>query len=271
MTDFATDLAQKLIAPALAAGVAIMEVHATLTASDTRAKGDGSPVTQADERAEAIILAALAEIAPDIPVIAEEQAAAGVMPEVGSRFWLVDPLDGTREFIGVKLDFTVNIALIEDAVPVLGLVYVPATGVLYVGDSSGARMAQVTDGVLSAWADLQVATPNPAALRVLASRSHMSDETKAFIDQFAVAELVSAGSSLKFCRLAAGEADLYPRMGRTMEWDTAAADAVLRAAGGRVMTLDGKDLLYGKRNQADDSDFANPWFVATGLFDPFSN
>ena len=100
---------------------------------------------------------------------------------------------------------------------------------------------------------------------------NMSEETKAFIDRFTVAELVSAGSSLKFCRLAAGEADLYPRMGRTMEWDTAAADAVLRAAGGRVMTLDGRDLLYGKRDQAEDSDFANPWFVASGPFDPFTN
>jgi 3'(2'), 5'-bisphosphate nucleotidase len=266
-----TDLAEKLITPALAAGAAIMEIHATLSAGDTRAKGDGSPVTEADERAEAIILAALAEIAPDIPVVAEEQVAAGVVPEIGAQFWLVDPLDGTREFISGKLDFTVNIGLIENRVPVLGLVYVPATGVLYLGDSDGARMAQVTGGVVGPWQSIQVATPDPKALRVLASRSHMSDETKAFIDKFSVAELVSAGSSLKFCRLAAGEADLYPRMGRTMEWDTAAADAVLRAAGGRVMTLDGKDLLYGKRDQAEDSDFANPWFVASGPFDPFAN
>jgi 3'(2'), 5'-bisphosphate nucleotidase len=265
------DLAQKLIAPALAAGSVIMEIHATLSDGDTRVKGDGSPVTEADERAEAIILAALAEIAPDIPVIAEESVAAGVVPAIGNRFWLVDPLDGTREFISGKLDFTVNIGLIEDRVPVLGLVYVPATGMLYIGDSDGARMALVTSGVTGPWQPITVASPDEKALRVLASRSHMSDETKAFIDQFAVAELVSAGSSLKFCRLAAGEADLYPRMGRTMEWDTAAADAVLRAAGGRVMTLDGKDLLYGKRNQANDSDFANPWFVATGPFDPFAN
>jgi 3'(2'), 5'-bisphosphate nucleotidase len=266
-----TDLAEKLIAPALAAGAAIMEIHATLTAEDTRAKGDGSPVTEADERAETIILAALADIAPDIPVVAEEQVAAGVVPDIGAQFWLVDPLDGTREFINGKLDFTVNIGLIENRVPVLGLVYVPATGVLYLGDRDGARMAQVTGGLVGPWQSIRVATPDPAALRVLASRSHMSDETKAFIDRFTVAELVSAGSSLKFCRLAAGEADLYPRMGRTMEWDTAAADAVLRAAGGRVMTLDGNDLLYGKRNQVDDSDFANPWFVASGPFDPFAN
>jgi 3'(2'), 5'-bisphosphate nucleotidase len=263
-------LIDALIAPTLAAGAVIMEVHATLCAADTRAKGDGSPVTEADERAEAIILAALDQIALDIPVIAEEAAAGGVVPEIGARFWLVDPLDGTREFVSGKLDFTVNIALIEDGVPVLGLVFVPATGLLYVGDASGARVSTVTDGSVGDWSAIRVATADPKALRVLASRSHMSDETKAFIDQFAVAELVSAGSSLKFCKLAAGEADLYPRMGRTMEWDTAAADAILRAAGGRVMTLDGQPLRYGKRNQADDSDFANPWFVATGTFDPFA-
>lgn len=266
-----TDLADKLIAPAIAAGAAIMEIHARLTEGDTRSKGDGSPVTEADERAEAIILAALAEIAPDIPVVAEESVAAGVVPEIGNRFWLVDPLDGTREFIGGKLDFTVNIGLVENRIPVLGLVYVPATGILYIGDNNGARVTQVRDGEVGAWQNIRVAAPDPKALRVLASRSHMSEETKAFIDRFTVAELVSAGSSLKFCRLAAGEADLYPRMGRTMEWDTAAADAVLRAAGGRVMTLDGRDLLYGKRDQADDSDFANPWFVASGPFDPFAN
>jgi 3'(2'), 5'-bisphosphate nucleotidase len=263
-------LIDALIAPTLAAGRVIMEVHATLSAGDTRSKGDGSPVTEADERAEAVILAALAEITPNIPVIAEEAAAGGEMPEIGVRFWLVDPLDGTREFVGGKLDFTVNIALIEEGVPVLGLVFVPATGVLYVGDASGARVTTVADGRVGDWSAIRIATAKPEALRVLASRSHMSDETKAFIDQFGVAELVSAGSSLKFCKLAAGEADLYPRMGRTMEWDTAAADAVLRAAGGRVMTLDGQPLRYGKRNQADDSDFANPWFVATGTFDPFA-
>lgn len=258
----------QLVEAAVDAGREIMAVRAAMVADDVRTKVDGSPVTEADERAEAVILAMLAAVAPDIPVVAEEAASAGDIPDTASRFWLVDPLDGTREFVSGKTDFTVNIGLIEDGVPVLGIVHVPATGVTYVGDATGARMANSPD---EAWRPIAVANANPAALRVLASRSHLSPETKAFIDRFAVADLVSAGSSLKFCKLAEGAADLYPRMGRTMEWDTAAADAVLRAAGGRVLTMDGKPLRYGKRNQSDDSDFANPWFVATGTFDPFGD
>jgi 3'(2'), 5'-bisphosphate nucleotidase len=260
---------EELIPAAIAAGAEIMAVHATLCDESVRQKGDGSPVTLADERAETVILAALSRITPDIPVVAEEAAAAGDIPDIGARFWLVDPLDGTREFVGGQSDFTVNIGLIEHGIPTIGIVYAPATGALYVGDATGARMASVTQGAIGSWRSISVAVPDEKALRVLASRSHLTPETKAFIDQFSVAELVSAGSSLKFCKLAAGEADLYPRMGRTMEWDTAAADAVLRAAGGRVLTLDGQPLIYGKRGQADDSDFANPWFVATGPFDPF--
>ena len=255
-----------LIQAALAAGAEIMAVHAGMTAGDVRRKSDGSPVTQADERAEAVILAALAIIAPDVPVVAEEQASAGNIPDTPARFWLVDPLDGTREFVNGSLDFTVNIALIEGGVPVVGVVFVPGTGALYVGDASGARMTDVPDGD---WRPIHVVKPDASALRVFASRSHLSPETRDFIGQFAVAEMISAGSSLKFCKLAAGEADLYPRLGRTMEWDTAAGDAILRAAGGRVLTMDGQPLTYGKRNQADDSDFANPWFVATGPFEPF--
>ena len=262
----------QLIQSARAAGAEIMAVHAAMavhgadSGHDVRHKSDGSPVTQADDRAEAAILAALAQIAPDIPVVAEEQASAGHIPETPARFWLVDPLDGTREFVNGSLDFTVNIALIEGGVPVMGVVFVPGTGALYVGDANGARMTDVPDGD---WRPIRVAKPNAAALRVFASRSHMSAETRDFIDQFKVAEMISAGSSLKFCKLAAGEADLYPRLSRTMEWDTAAGDAILRAAGGRVLTMDGHLLTYGKRNQASDSDFANPWFVATGSFDPF--
>lgn len=259
----------ELVATALKAGGAILSIYARPDFA-AAAKADGSPVTEADEQAEAIILEALARIAPDIPVVAEESAAAGRIPAAAERFFLVDPLDGTKEFISRNGDFTVNIALIEHGAPVLGVVHTPAYGEVFVGVvGEGAKKAKLADGVLGPWSPLRVREP-AAALDVVASRSHMSAETQAFIDRFAVRELVNAGSSLKFCKLAAGEADLYPRLGRTMEWDTAAGDAVLRAAGGLVRTLDGRPLAYGKRDQADDADFANPWFVASGPFDPLA-
>ena len=259
-----------LVDAAIAAGDAILEIYARVDLGAV-VKGDGSPVTLADAAAEKIILAVLAKIAPDIPVIAEEAVAAGHAPPIGTRFFLVDPLDGTKEFISRNGDFTVNIALVEDGVPVVGVVYTPARGDVFVGEAGiGARYAKFSDGALSAWSPIR-ARPAPAVgLDVLASRSHLTDETRDFIARFKVADLVSAGSSLKFCKLAAGEADLYPRLGRTMEWDTAAGDAVLRAAGGAVRTMDGRPLVYGKRDQADDVDFANPWFVASGPFDPFA-
>jgi 3'(2'), 5'-bisphosphate nucleotidase len=256
---------EAIISAALDAGDAIMAIYEAPDSNGLREKGDGSPVTLADEQAEAVILAALALIAPDIAVVAEESVAAGKVPAASDRFFLVDPLDGTREFISRNGEFTVNIALIENGKPVLGVVHLPATGTTYAGETGkGARMRTVSHD----WQPISASNPT-GPIKVLASRSHMSPETKEFIDKFNVGELVSAGSSLKFCRLAEGAADLYPRMGRTMEWDTAAGDAVLRAAGGRVCTVDGADLIYGKRDQADDSDFANPWFIATGGFDPF--
>lgn len=259
-----------LVAAAVAAGAAILDIYAR-DDFGASVKGDGSPVTRADAAAEVIILSALAKIAPDIPVIAEEAVAGGYAPVTGSRFFLVDPLDGTKEFIGRNGDFTVNIALIEDGVPVLGVVYTPARGDVFVGEAGvGARYAKLADGGVGDWAAIRVRPAPVAGLAVLASRSHLTDETRDFIAKFKVADLVPAGSSLKFCKLAAGEADLYPRLGRTMEWDTAAGDAVLRAAGGAVRTMDGRPLVYGKRGQADDVDFANPWFVASGLFDPFA-
>jgi 3'(2'), 5'-bisphosphate nucleotidase len=260
---------EDLVAAALKAGAAILTVYAREDFA-AAAKSDGSPVTEADEKAEAIILEALAKIAPNIPVVAEESAAAGRIPATAERFFLVDPLDGTKEFISKNGDFTVNIALIENGAPVLGVVHTPAYGEVFVGVvGEGAKRAKLKDGLLGPWSPLKVRAPG-ADLDVVASRSHMSAETQAFVDRFSVRQLVNAGSSLKFCKLAAGEADLYPRLGRTMEWDTAAGDAVLRAAGGLVRTLDGKPLVYGKRGQADDADFANPWFVASGPFDPFT-
>jgi 3'(2'), 5'-bisphosphate nucleotidase len=258
-----------LVNAAVEAGAAILEIYAREDFG-TRSKDDGSPVTEADAKAEAIILARLAVIAPGVPVVAEEAASEGQIPATAERFFLVDPLDGTKEFLNRNGDFTVNIALIENGVPVAGVVYAPAHGEIYAGEvGKGARRAEVVDGVVGAWRSTAVRETPDCGLDVVASRSHLSDETREFIAKFKVADLVSAGSSLKFCRVAAGAADLYPRLGRTMEWDTAAGDAVLRAAGGSVRTLDGQPLAYGKRQQADDVDFANPWFVASGPFDPF--
>jgi len=258
-----------LVGVAIEAGASILGVYARDDFAQ-RAKVDGSPVTEADAAAEAIILARLAVIAPDVPVVAEEACSEGRMPATDRRFFLVDPLDGTKEFLNRNGDFTVNIALIEDGRPVLGVVYAPAHGEIYAGrEGAGAQRAEVTDGAVGAWRTISVRPP-PRALDVVASRSHLSEETRDFCARFPMAEMVSAGSSLKFCRVAAGDADLYPRLGRTMEWDTAAGDAVVRAAGGAVRTMDGRPLAYGKRDQAEDADFANPWFVASGPFDPFA-
>ena len=254
---------------ALAAGSAILDIYGREDFA-SRVKQDGSPVTEADAMAEDLITQRLAALYPEIPIVAEEAACEGRIPETASRFFLVDPLDGTKEFLSRNGDFTVNIALIEDGRPIVGVVYAPAHGDLYAGqEGQGARHARVLDGKAGAWAQISAREP-ASALAVVASRSHLSPETSEFIARFQVADMVSAGSSLKFCRVAAGEADLYPRLGRTMEWDTAAGDAVLRAAGGSVRTMDGQPLLYGKRNQSDDVDFANPWFVASGPFNPFA-
>lgn len=258
-----TEIAALFERLALEAGRAIMAVYATdFTAA---AKADASPVTEADEKAERIILAGLRSELAGITCVAEEEVAAGSMPVVGTEpFILVDPLDGTKEFIGRKGDFTVNIALVRNGVPEIGVVYAPAKGWLYLGRPGAASFASVD-------ADFRTGGHKPihvgrdaGPVRVVASRSHRTPETDAFIARYPGAETRPIGSSLKFCLLASGEADLYPRFGRTMEWDTAAGDAVLRAAGGRTVTLDGAPLLYGKQNQAGDSDFANPWFIAEG-------
>ena len=256
----------QLVGMALEAGVAILEVYERMKPEDARIKGDGSPVTQADAVAEQIILARLAALAPGIPVLAEEAVAAGNTPETqGRSFFLVDPLDGTKEFLSRNGDFTVNIALIENGVPVLGVVYAPAIGEIFVGgQGESARRAKVINGKCDPWKSIQVRSAPEKGLKVIASRSHLSDETRAFIERFPDAEFVSAGSSLKFCRVASGEADLYPRLARTMEWDIAASDAVLRAAGGSVTDLEGVPMRYGKRDQAGDTDFANGWFVVFG-------
>lgn len=239
------------------------EIMAVRTAGCTaRMKPDQSPVTIADERAEGIILAGLAAHYPHIPVVAEEAIAAGHVPaDLQGKFFLVDALDGTREFVNGREDFTVNIALVEQGVPVAGVVYGPVHKRLYCGAGDNAYMADVVDGKIGARHKLQISEVDGIP-RVVASRSHMTPETETYLANLPGCKTVNVGSSLKFCLLAKGEADLYPRFGRTMEWDTAAGDAVLRAAGGMTSTLDGKPLVYGKRNQSHDADFANPHFIA---------
>jgi len=251
---------------ALQAGALIMQVYAT--DFDVVSKDDASPVTEADEKAEALILDALQIIAPDIPVLAEEAVAAGNIPEIGDRFFLVDPLDGTKEFINKRGEFTVNIALIEHGRPIMGVVYAPALDRLFVADSvSSAWQASAKPG-----AQVPPASERQAmkirhvsgGVTAIASKSHRTPETDAFLEKFDVSEIISAGSSLKFCLIAAGEADLYPRMGRTMEWDTGAGQAVVEAAGGRVLQEDGKPLLYGKTGRGYD----NPHFIVYGDVTP---
>jgi 3'(2'), 5'-bisphosphate nucleotidase len=251
---------QSLIYTAQRAGGAIMSVYASDLA--VRQKVDASPVTVADEAAEKIILADLAHIAPGVPVVAEESVAAGRIPEVAERFFLVDPLDGTKEFISHRDEFTVNVALIERGVPVLGVVFAPARHELYWGDLAAGKAGRIDadpDGTMPSMGSSISARPPPGrGLTVVASRSHRTPETDAFLTNYSVAEFLSIGSSLKFCLVAAGQADLYPRIGPTMEWDTAAGQAVLLAAGGRVTDLDGKPFLYGKPG------FKNGNFVARG-------
>ena len=249
---------------AILAGREILAVAATDFGVDT--KSDASPVTEADARAEAVILTGLARLMPGVPVVAEEEAAAGRLPPtLGRSFLLVDPLDGTREFIARSGEYTVNIALVEDGRPTLGVVHAPALGEIHIGRiGSGAAHGDVAADGTVAWRPIAVRPANRDALAVLASRSHAGPDTEALLARLPGASRVPAGSSLKFCRVAEGLADLYPRLGRTMEWDTAAGDAVLTAAGGRVVGLDRAPLVYGKREQPGDAPFANPWFLALG-------
>jgi 3'(2'), 5'-bisphosphate nucleotidase len=227
-------------------------------------KADQSPVTAADRASEAVILAGLAAVAPGIPVVAEEETAAGRVPAVAARFFLVDPLDGTKEFIQRGTDFTVNIGLIEDGAPTLGVVYAPARSEMYWGDATSKQARRATwppHGSSSARRSIRVREP-ATPLCAVASKSHNTPETEAWLAAARIGNRVSIGSSLKFVLVASGEADVYPRPAPTMEWDTAAGDAVLRAAGGRVFDLDGRPLEYGKAR------FFNPGFIATGPYEP---
>ncbi|MGB7389465.1 3'(2'),5'-bisphosphate nucleotidase CysQ [Pseudomonas neustonica] len=222
---------------------------------EVRGKEDASPVTAADEQAEALILQGLNTLATPYPIIAEEAYAAGDIPAVDDCFWLVDPLDGTREFVNRNGEFTVNIALIQQGKPLLGVVLAPALNQLYAGSRDNGAFVEDDQGRRA----IKARRPAQAGLDVLASRSH--GDTAALDELLkgrTVHSLINAGSSLKLCLIAAGQADVYPRQGRTMEWDIAAGDAVLRAAGGHVQVFDGSPLRYGKAG------FENPHFVASG-------
>ncbi|PZM14034.1 3'(2'),5'-bisphosphate nucleotidase CysQ [Rhizobium tubonense] len=248
---------------ALEAGEAILKVYRGGYAVEL--KLDLSPVTIADERAEEIILRHLARDFPHIPVIAEESVAAGIIPDIrGKSFFLVDPLDGTREFVEHRDEFTVNIAYIHEGVPVAGIVYAPAIGLAFTGEDGKAEKLVVNDQFKIAERSAIRVRRQEENLLALASRCHGSVSTDDFMAANAVTACTTIGSSLKFCLLAEGKADVYPRFTRTMEWDTAAGDAVLRAAGGTTVTLDGRPLYYGKTDQSDDSDFANPNFICWG-------
>ena len=219
-------------------------------------KSDGSPVTAADRAADALIVPALRALTPDIPVVSEESVEAGDIPDVSSgTFWLVDPLDGTKEYINRNGDFTVNIGLIIDGAPKLGVLMTPVNGLAWAGIIGEGAFEEATDGTRR---PISVRAPDPQALVVVASRSHRSPELEAYIAARPVKESISRGSALKFCLVARGEADLYPRTGPTMEWDTAAGHAVLLAAGGSMEMFEGGEFRYGKAK------FLNGWFVVRG-------
>jgi len=254
------EIAAFLAKAALLAGPAVMEEYER--GCEVVSKKDGSPVTSADRRAEAIICACLASLKPAPPVCAEESIAGGAQPSVAERFLLVDPLDGTREFLAQNGEFTINVALIERGAPIAGAVYAPAIGRLWVGGDS-AFVCEARPG-----ADLPdersrrpIRTrPAPVKLVALASRSHLDPQSDSFLKRLPIGEMRFIGSSLKFCLIAEGEGDVYPRFAPTMEWDTAAGDAVLRAAGGVVLDPSGRPLAYGKV----ESGLRNGPFIAWG-------
>jgi len=252
--DHLTEVMRKL---ALEAGEVIMQIYAAPD-FDVRAKSDNSPVTAADEAADALISKGLRTAFPDVPLVTEEQAASH--SQQVSTFLIVDPLDGTKEFVNRRGDFTVNIAYVENGVPLRGIVFAPAQGRLFYTNAIGASVEET--GLLAKdrvgiSLPISVTEPDNAALMVVASKSHRDQATDDYISRYNVRDMTSAGSSLKFCLVATGEADLYPRLGRTMEWDTAAGQAVLTGAGGRVVRFDDHSpLIYGK------SGFENPFFIA---------
>jgi len=251
-------LIEPVVALAADAGEAILEVYAT--DFDVQSKADESPLTQADLASNRLIIAGLNALTPDIPIITEETGLPAFdVRRKWQRYWLVDPLDGTREFANRNGEFTVNIALIDSKRAVLGVVYVPVQDKTYIGcDGHG---AELRDGTAPARA-IHVAAASKSPVRVVGSRSHRGASLDAYLAQIGEHEMVPMGSSLKFCVVAEGNADIYPRLGLTSEWDTAAAQAVVEKAGGRVLAWDGNPLLYN-----DKSDILNPFFIVIGAAD----
>lgn len=219
----------------------------------TRRKEDNSPVTNADTEANQLITDALRKLAPEIPAIAEEDETLGQSGQ--ELFWLVDPLDGTRSFINGEPEFTVNIGLIQNGSPLMGVIYAPAKDALYYGEVGKGAFRSINGEKPS---PIHVRKPADDGLVVVSSKSHPSPQTEAYLKTIKVKELRAGGSSIKICMVADGSADIYPRFGRTMEWDTAAGHAILLAAGGRMETPEGKSLIYGKAG------FENPHFIAYG-------
>lgn len=255
------DLALVFACAAVAAGSLVMDVYHRGFAM--RAKADSSPVCEADERSEYLILERLQDACPGVPVVAEESFSRGVVPQLHGDFILVDPLDGTREFASRNGEFTVNIAMISNGAPVCGVVYAPAFGRLWMAAGAAYACDVLPGAELPLLADmrrLHVRALDHRAPVAAISRSHLNNETRALMMRLGVEVSLAAGSALKFCQVAEGLADVYPRIGPTMEWDIAAGDAVLRAAGGVVTGLDGCPLRYGRA----DADFASPDFVAFG-------
>lgn len=257
------DLAAQILARLVVeAGVIVMDVFAAASINTTF-KDDRSPVCEADERAEAFLLQRLAQCAPQLPVVAEESAARGELPSHEGAFLLVDPLDGTKEFVAHGREFSVNIALIVNRAPRAGAIYAPALGLLWFGGAQ-AYAARVEPGAplpsRALWRELRTRKPSPQGLVALVSRSHLDDETRAFLARHNIKESRDEASSIKFCHLAEGSADVYPRYGPTMEWDVAAGDAILRAAGGIVLTPAHGAFLYGKSESA----YRNGPFIAWG-------
>ncbi|AXI44670.1 3'(2'),5'-bisphosphate nucleotidase [Sulfitobacter sp. SK012] len=250
-------LVQVMRTLSLEAGDKIMEIYGQ-DDFDVKSKSDDSPVTAADEAADKIISDGLRAAFPDVMLVTEEQA--DTHSASGTTFLIVDPLDGTKEFIHRRGDFTVNIALVEDGVPTRGVVYAPAKNRMFFTLADGQTVEETgafDKQNIGATQSIHVAASDNAALMVVASKSHRDQATDDYIGKYAVRDMTSAGSSLKFCLVATGEADIYPRLGRTMEWDTAAGHAVLSGAGGQVVRFDDqKPLVYGKE------DFANPFFIA---------
>jgi 3'(2'), 5'-bisphosphate nucleotidase len=260
MTETRDAVARAFAEICLDAAVPVMEVYATDFTPEQKA--DRSPVTEADRCAEAVILQRLVDILPGVPVLAEESFEAGVRPTVGERFILVDPVDGTKEFIKKNDEFTINIGLIERGVPVAGCVYAPALERIFLGGETALAGARRPGAALNAdqLEAISVRTPPKAGKTAVTSRSHLDERTKRFVESEGVTETIASGSSLKFCRVAEGCADLYPRFAPTMEWDTAAGHAVLLAAGGRLTCPDGKAFAYGK----EEDGFKNGPFIAWG-------